>query len=99
MDTLITVVEVKGRCPVFAVGDSFRLLDGYRLKADQPICMHALASLMPHYNALRVSEPRRWGLCRPGEDAAYLQCLDPYERTGGGTVIFKVERVPSDDET
>jgi len=30
------------------------------------------------------------GLAKEG-NKAYLQCLDPCERTGGGTIIFEVE--------
>ena len=58
-DLVVRVKEVKGHCPVYKVGDSFRLERGYRLVADGPLCMHSLASLLPYYNALRVSEPSR----------------------------------------
>lgn len=44
------------------MGDSFTLKAGYQLVSDVPVCMHALAFLMPYYNALRVSEPVQWGL-------------------------------------
>jgi len=95
-DTLVTVEQINGTCPVFQVGDSFRLLDGYRLSSPKPVCMHALASLMPHYNALRVSTPDRWGL-GPRDGPAHVQCLDPHQHTGGGTVVFAVRQVPATD--
>ncbi len=47
MDLVVTVKEVKGHCPVHKVGDSFRLMACYQLVSDIPVCMHALASLMP----------------------------------------------------
>ena len=52
------------------------MVEGYKLVSDGPVCMHALASLMPFYNALRVSPP--------------IRCLDPEAYTGGGTVVFEV---------
>lgn len=94
MDLLIKVKEIKGSCPVYKVGDTFKLVDGYRLVTNIPLCMHSLASLLPHYNALRISDPDTWGLAgEEDKSKAYFQCLDPYTYTGGGTVIFEVRRV------
>lgn len=39
----------------------------------------------------RGISPVELGLAREGEEA-YVQCLDPLEHTGGGTVIFKISR-------
>ncbi len=55
MPLLVRVAEIKGRCSVYEVGDSFRLEDGYRLVSEIPLCMHSLAALLPYYNALRVT--------------------------------------------
>jgi len=94
MDLTVRVKEIKGHCPVYKVGDSFRLEQGYRLISEIPLCMHSLASLLPHYNALRVSESDEWGLAgKEDKEKAYIQCLDPYLYTGGGTVIFEISRV------
>ncbi|MBN2289283.1 MAG: TIGR04076 family protein [Candidatus Glassbacteria bacterium] len=91
MDLVIRVVEVKGKCPVYQAGDTFFLRDGYRLESDKPLCMHSLASLLPHYNALRISPPSKWGLAgRNNPQKAYVQCLDPMEHTGGGTAVFEI---------
>lgn len=91
MDLIVTVVKINGNCPIYKVGDTFKLEDGYRLVSDIPLCMHGLAALMPHYNALRVSTPAEWGLAGKGDgSSAYVQCLDPHEYTGGGTVIFQI---------
>jgi len=94
MDLTVTVKEIKGHCPTFKAGDSFTLKAGYQLVSDIPICMHALASLMPFYNALRVSEPARWGLDgKEDKTKAYIQCPDPVDCTDGGTVIFEISKV------
>jgi uncharacterized repeat protein (TIGR04076 family) len=91
MDLIIRVVEIKGNCPVYQVGDTFRLREGYRLESDKPLCMHSLASLMPHYNALRISPPSKWGLAgKNNKQKAYVQCLDAREYTGGGTATFEI---------
>ena len=64
-------------------------MEGYKLKADKPICMHSLASLMPYYIALNKGiSPEELSL---GKEKAYVQFLDPYNYTSGGTVIFEIE--------
>jgi len=94
MVLMVEVVEIRGKCPVYQVGDSFRIVDGFQLVAEKPLCMHSLASIMPYYVALsRGVSPVELGLAKAGEDqdqVAYVQCLDPCERTGGGTVVFAV---------
>ena len=65
-----------------------------RPEATDVVCLHSLASLLPYYVALSHGVPARdLGLARDGGTAAYLQCLDPCEITGGGTVIFEVSPV------
>lgn len=89
-ELVVKIVEIKGRCPVYRVGDSFRIVDGFRLLTERVLCMHSLASLMPYYVALsRGVSPVELGLTQEG-GIAYIQCLDPCERTGGGTVVFAV---------
>ena len=93
MEIVVTVKEIRGHCPTYKVGDSFTLKAGYQLVSDVPVCMHALASLMPYYNALRVSEPEKWGL--EGKDdktKAYIQCPDAVSHTAGGTVTFEISK-------
>lgn len=95
MDRLvITVKEIRGNCPVYRAGDKIVLDDGYRvnMKETDKICMHSLSSIMPYYNALfNDVDPVRLGLVKEGKKA-YLQCLDPCDYTGGGTVIFEITR-------
>jgi len=90
---IIKVLRVKGTCPVYKVGDRIVVDEGCRLnlKETDNICMHSLASIIPYYVALSEGvDPKVLGLTKEG-NKAYLQCLDPCERTGGGTVIFEVE--------
>jgi len=94
MDLIIAVKEIKGHCPTFRTGDSFTLKACYQLVSDVPVCMHALAALMPWYNALAVSEPADWGLDgKKDKTKAYIQCPDPCQYTDGGTVIFEISKV------
>jgi uncharacterized repeat protein (TIGR04076 family) len=89
---LIEIVDIQGHCPVYEVGDRFRIEEGYRLVGDQPICMHGLQSIVPYYAALsRGVAPSDLGLAGPEEGVAYVQCLDPASYTGGGTVTFRIE--------
>jgi uncharacterized repeat protein (TIGR04076 family) len=87
---LVQVVDIRGHCPVYKVGDVFRIVDGYRLVTEIPLCMHALQSLAPYYVALsRGITTTDLGLAGP-DGVAYVQCLDPQEVTGGGTVLFRI---------
>ena len=98
MKLIITVDTIKGRCPVYEVGDRIVLDDGYRfnLQETTKVCMHSLASILPYHIALAKGvPPNRMGLASQDErdPKAYVQCLDPCEKTGGGTVLFSIERV------
>ncbi|MBL7075247.1 TIGR04076 family protein [candidate division KSB1 bacterium] len=93
MKLIVRVHQIKGRCPVYQKGDEIIIRDGYVLEADkdQKICMHSLASLMPYYVALsRGVAAKDLGLTRCENGKAFVQCLDPCEFTGGGTVIFEI---------
>ena len=93
MNLIIRVKEIKGHCPVYKVNDTFKLIDGYKLTSEKPICMHSLAALLPHYNALRISSPQIWGLAgKEDPEKAYIQCLDAHSYTDGGTAIFEISR-------
>ena len=93
MNLIVKVKEIKGDCPVYAVGDSIYLRDGYILdtKRSDPVCMHSLASLMPYYVALsRGIHAKDLGLSGPEEGKAYVQCLDPCHLTDGGTALLEI---------
>jgi uncharacterized repeat protein (TIGR04076 family) len=94
MDLLVTIKSIKGNCPTYEVGDSFTLKAGYQLVSDKPVCMHGLSALLPYYNALRVSDPKKWGIEGSDDpDKAYVQCPDAVDETGGGTVTFEISKV------
>jgi len=91
-DLQVKVIDIKGNCPLYQVGHSYYLRDGYILdvtKSDN-VCMHSLASILPYYIALSHGiKPDSLGLSKqPSDSFAYLQCLDPCVFTGGGTVFF-----------
>lgn len=93
MGLVVRVKEIKGNCPVYKIGDSIVIRDGFILdtKRSSQVCMHSLASLMPYYVALsRGISPQSLGLADADNDKAYLQCLDPCEVTGGGTVLLEI---------
>ncbi len=89
----IRIVEINGRCPIYKLGDQFQISAGYVLEGRDNFCMHAIAALLPYYTALsRGISPAELGLCKPGENKAYVQCPDPESRTGGGTVVMEIAR-------
>ncbi|MBM4049662.1 MAG: TIGR04076 family protein [Planctomycetes bacterium] len=95
---VITVESIKGRCPVYKVGDKIVLDNGFKFNLQETTnaCMHSLASVMPYHVAIAKGvEPRQMGLARKDKDdgKAYVHCLDPCDVTGGGTVTFSIERV------
>jgi len=56
--------------------------------------MHLSAFLTPYHVTLsKEIPPKSLGLSGIKEDRAYVQCLDPCEITGGGTVIFEVSAI------
>ena len=88
----VEIFKIKGVCPVYSEKDSFMILEGYKLKTEKQICLHSLVSLIPYYIAFsRGISPKDLGLNTRDENIAYVQCLDPCEYTGGGTVIFSIK--------
>jgi uncharacterized repeat protein (TIGR04076 family) len=96
MKVVFEVVKIKGKCPVYKVGDK-NVIEGPEIKLNETdaLCIHTLPSLLHYVVALREgADPVKLGLSKNGENA-YIQCLDPGEPyTEGGTVIFRcrVER-------
>ena len=89
---VVKVVNVEGKCPVYKVGQKIVLDEGYRINLEESddICMHSLASIMPYYVALYNGvSPESLGLANK-DGKACVQCLDPCELTGGGTVTFEI---------
>ena len=95
MELVIKVVDVKGKCPVYKIGNKITLKEGYILDAAASgrVCMHSLASVLPYYVALAKGvHAKDLGLSQGRSAEAYVQCLDPCEITGGGTVLFQMAR-------
>jgi uncharacterized repeat protein (TIGR04076 family) len=93
VDLVVEVKQIKGTCPVYRQGDTIVIQRGYVLDTTRSsaVCMHSLASLMPYYVALSKGvRPKDLGLSGTKPDCAYVQCLDPCEITGGGTVLLEV---------
>lgn len=93
----IVVHEIRGRCPVYKVGDRM-LIDDPRILGDETdaICTHALSSLLHYVLALEEGvDPVKLGLSKPEDrQHAYIQCLDPGKPyTDGGTVIFRCSKI------
>jgi uncharacterized repeat protein (TIGR04076 family) len=93
----IEVCEIRGRCPVYKVGDKI-VIDDPRilLRQTDALCTHALSTLLHYVIALeRGADTVELGLSKPeGRGDAYMQCVDPGEPyTHGGTVIFRCRRI------
>ena len=95
MQLIIKVVDIKGKCPVYEIGDKIVLQQGYILdpKETDIVCMHSLASIIPYYIALSKGvRAKDLGLAKGDSNEAYVQCLDPCDLTGGGTVLFEISK-------
>lgn len=96
-DLIVKVVKVEGFCPVYQVGDRFRLAGGYQLVCSEScnVCVHALTSLVSFMVPLSAGLPLEdLGLGHEADGTAYIQCLDPGPPlTDGGTVTFAISRV------
>ena len=93
----IEVCEIRGKCPVYKVGDRIVIDDPkIVLESTDALCVHALSSLLHYVLILEAgADPVRLGLTKPDDrEHAYIQCVDPGEPyTDGGTVIFKCRRI------
>jgi uncharacterized repeat protein (TIGR04076 family) len=92
----IAVHEIRGKCPVYKVGDKM-LIDDPKivLEKTDALCTHALSTLL-HYALILEHDwcPVKLGLTtEEDEEHAYMQCVDPGKPyTEGGTVIFKCHK-------
>lgn len=94
----IVVHKIKGKCPVYKVGDRITIDDPeIVLEKTDALCIHALENIL-HYALILEYKwcPVELGLTTPDDpDHAYMQCVDPGKPyTDGGTVIFKCRRIP-----
>jgi len=95
MKFVAEVVEIRGRCPVFKVGDKI-VIEGPRLVLEETdaVCVHALPVILHYMIAVREGVSTKvLGLSKE-EGVAYIQCPDPGKPyTDGGTVVFKCYRL------
>ena len=93
----IEVYEIRGKCPVYKVGDKM-VIDDPRILLDRTdaLCTHALSTLL-HYVLMLEYDwcPVKLGLTTNADtEHAYMQCVDPGQLyTEGGTVIFRCRRL------
>ncbi|MEM3731163.1 MAG: TIGR04076 family protein [Candidatus Bathyarchaeia archaeon] len=92
---IITVREIRGKCPVFKVGDKI-VVDSPKIVVSETdnICVHAfgcmLSMIIPLSHGISFKE---LGLSKEESEKGYMQCLDPGEPyTEGGTVLFEIRR-------
>ena len=93
----IKVCEIRGKCPVYKVGDKMVVADPkILLGRTDAVCTHALSTLL-HYVTILEHDwcPVELGLTTSQDpEHAYMQCVDPGEPyTEGGTVIFECRKI------
>ena len=80
----IVVHEIRGKCPVYKVGDRM-MIDDPSILVDKTdaICTHALSSLLHYVLVLEEGvDPLKLGLSKPEDrEYAYIQCFDLELRT------------------
>jgi len=94
---IVIVKEVRGKCPVFKVGDKIVVESPHIiLKETDALCVHALGSMLSMITALSHGIGfKELGLSHEECNVGYVQCLDPgAPYTPGGTVTFKIRREP-----
>lgn len=96
----IKVCEIRGKCPVYKVGDKM-VIDDPKILLDKTdaLCVHALSTLLHYVVALEEgADPVKLGLSKDKEHA-YMQCVDPGKPyTEGGTVIFECCRIERESD-
>jgi uncharacterized repeat protein (TIGR04076 family) len=92
---VLTVKEVRGRCPVHRAGDKI-VVEAPKIDTanTDSLCVHALGSMLSMLTALaRGVSFKDLGLATEEGDVGYVQCLDPGPPyTAGGTVLFEIRR-------
>lgn len=92
---IINVKEIRGRCPVFKVGDKI-VVESPRIVVGETdnLCIHAFGSILSMVVPLSHGASfKQLGLAKEEDEKGYFQCLDPGEPyTQGGTVLFEIRR-------
>ncbi|MEM2912028.1 MAG: TIGR04076 family protein [Candidatus Bathyarchaeia archaeon] len=91
----IYVKEIRGRCPVFKVGDKI-VVESPKIVVEETdnLCIHAFGSILSMIAPLSHGASfKKLGLTKEEGEKGYFQCLDPGEPyTPGGTVLFEIRR-------
>jgi uncharacterized repeat protein (TIGR04076 family) len=88
----IKACEIKGKCPVYKVGDKM-VVDDPKILLDKT---DALSTLLHYITILEHNGcPVKLGLTTSQDpDQAYMQCVDPGEPyTEGETVFFECHKI------
>jgi uncharacterized repeat protein (TIGR04076 family) len=92
---VVTVKEIRGKCPVFKVGDKI-VMESPKIVPEKTdaLCVHALGSMLSMIVPLsRGISFKELGLAKEEGNVGYVQCLDPgAPYTPGGTVVFEIRR-------
>lgn len=92
---VITVKEIRGKCPVFKVGDRI-IIESPKVAVENTsnICIHAFGCMLSMIVPLsRGISFKQLGLATEEGEKGYVQCLDPGKPyTDGGTVLFEIKR-------
>ncbi|MGB9854713.1 MAG: TIGR04076 family protein [Candidatus Bathyarchaeales archaeon] len=92
---IIYVKEIRGKCPVFKVGDKI-VVESPKIVVDETdnLCIHALGCILSMMVPLSHGVSfKQLGLAKEEGEKGYFQCLDPGEPyTHGGTVLFEIRR-------
>ncbi|MEM2319221.1 MAG: TIGR04076 family protein [Candidatus Bathyarchaeia archaeon] len=91
----ILVKEIRGKCPVFKVGDKI-VVESPKVVVGETdnLCIHAFSCILSMIVPLSRGESfKSLGLAREEGEIGYFQCLDPgAPYTQGGTVLFEIRR-------
>jgi len=92
---IVSVKEIRGKCPVFKVGDKI-VVESPKIVVENTdnICVHAfgcvLSMIVPLSHGISF---KKLGLATEEGEKGYIQCLDPGKPyTNGGTVLFEISR-------
>ncbi|MEM3565966.1 MAG: TIGR04076 family protein [Candidatus Bathyarchaeia archaeon] len=92
---IVTVKEIRGKCPVFKVGDKI-VVESPKIivKETDNMCIHAFGCMLSMLVPLsRGISFKNLGLAKEEGGTGYVQCLDPGKPyTNGGTVLFEIRR-------
>jgi len=91
---IIKVKEVRGKCPIYKVGDKV-FLEWFYIVPEKSckVCMHAFSAMLTLLSSFIHGVSAKDLGIGDKDDVGYLQCPDPGPpHTCGGTVLFELRR-------